>query len=82
MTPIVTRAAAELAHLPVLIIALETLDDLLLAEHPTLLEFAPYTTSTLREAAKVRCAIARLRARLGRYQRAVELAVGCDDLPY
>lgn len=65
------RDAPELAHLHVLLAALDTLDVLLVAEHPTILDPGPRPPPTLRRALLLRDAISTLRRETLGYRRAV-----------
>jgi hypothetical protein len=63
--------APELAHLHVLLAALDTLDVSLVAEHPTILDPGPRPPATLRRALFLREAISTLRREVLGYRRAV-----------
>lgn len=65
------RGAPELAHIHVLLAALDTLDALLLAEHPTLVDPGPRPPPSLRRALFLRAALASLRREIVAYRRAV-----------
>jgi len=70
-----SREAPELAHLHVLLTALDTLDALLVTEHPTIIEPGPRPPPTLRRALFLRVALAALRREIVGYRRAVLRAV-------
>ena len=69
------RDAPELAHLYLLLASLDTLDGLLVAEHPTVLDPGPRPPTTLRHALFLRAALACLRREIIGYRRAVHRVV-------
>ena len=73
--PDLLRAAPELAHLPVLLAALDSLETLLLVEHPTIAEPGPHPPPTLLGAVLLRARIRSLRREIRRYRRCVRNVV-------
>jgi hypothetical protein len=83
--PVELRFARELAEVVLVDAVLQTLDDVLLHEHPTVDDLAENDPPSLVAARRIRAAVRALRADLRRYRAAVlehQPESDLDDLPF